>query len=450
MEKLNSDIIVALSTAVAKSAIAVVRISGKGSRKLTDNFFVSVSAKKVAEVPGYTAMFGKFMDNGTEIDEGIVLAFHEPYSYTGEEMAELYCHGNVEIAQKLISLAINYGARPATQGEFTRRAFENGKMDLSEAEAVAELINAEGEGAIRAAFNRKNGAVSKKINKICDELSEINAKLSVWSDYPEETDSPVITKESLKKELLKEKEQLEQLSKSFKTGDLLQRGITVAIAGKPNVGKSTLLNALVGEEKAIVTNIAGTTRDIVEAQTQIGKIPIRLLDTAGIHETENIIEKIGVDKAQNAIKGADLTLLLLDGSIPETKEDLNLMEEVKKGPHIIVSNKSDLPGKIKTDSLAISAKENRGLDELKEKILSVLGLSSFQDNVVLASERQHYCVLKANDALDEALITLNSGFTFDAVGIMIDSSLDALGELLGKNASDLTLEQVFSKFCVGK
>jgi len=447
------SVIVALSTPPAKAALAVIRMTGEGSRKIGDKVFIAKSKKLLKSVPGYTGLYGDFICDGEICDEGIALAFSEPKSYTGEEMVEFYCHGNPEIAQKIIEAAIKAGAKPAAHGEFTRRAFENGKLDLSEAEAVAELIEAEGEGARRAALGRRNGLLSKRINEVLDILSYLTAELSVWSDYPEETDAPDMTKEKLIDKLSQAKEILDELAKTHKCGKYIQKGISIAIVGKPNVGKSTLLNALVGENKAIVTDIAGTTRDIVEAQTVIGTIPVRILDTAGIRETNDTIEKIGVDRAKQALENCDLAIFLFDKSEKITNEEINIYEEVKKGPHIIVMNKNDLSNNENTyfkEYLEISAKENIGIDILENKILEKLGISLYQDNALIASERQYDCTVRAIKAIDEALEATKEGQTFDAVGILIDEALEALGDLLGKNASELTLEQVFSHFCVGK
>jgi len=445
--------IVALSTPAAVGAIAVVRLSGDRAIDIADKVFKSASGKSLAQLSGYRAAYGGFYDKDEQIDEGIALVLRAPKSYTGEDMAELYCHGSVIIAKRIISACIAAGAVYASQGEFTRRAFENGKLDLSQAEAVAELISAEGEGARRAALARRNGAVTRVTEEVCDSLAFLAAELSVWSDYPEETDAPVLTEDELIEAFSDASKKLKKLADSHRTGKFLQDGVTAAIVGRPNVGKSTLLNRLTGEEKAIVTDIAGTTRDVLEARAQIGALTLKFLDTAGIRSTDDTVEMIGVERAKKAMESADIVLLVLDSSQPLSDEDNELLKEVKNRPHIIIENKSDIACRepvMSGDPVAISAKNGEGTEALSKRIEEVLGLTLNQNDGLIASERQYGCVLRAIKALEEAEAAVRAKITFDAAGILLDDALDALGELSGRSASVLTLEQVFSKFCVGK
>jgi tRNA modification GTPase len=446
--------IAALGTPPAKSAIAVVRLSGADALGVAGRVFRARSGKTLDRIAGYTALYGDFFDGGELLDDGVAMVYRAPKSYTGEDMVELSCHGNPLVAQKLVSACIAAGAAPAANGEFTRRAFENGKIGLAEAEAVAELIEAESEGARRAALTRKSGALTRETDAVCEMLSLLTAKLAVWSDYPEETDAPEITAEELEAALREAIAPLRALAASHRAGEYLQNGVTAAIVGRPNVGKSTLLNRLAGQERAIVTDVAGTTRDVVEAAAAIGSFPLRLLDTAGIRETDDPVEQIGVNRAKEAAETADLVLLVLDSSQALCAEDFELLQRTANRPRVIVANKDDLPGVqpsgVTGEVVSISAKNGAGFDALGDAILRALGVTLSQDHAMIASERQYGCVLRAIDALEGAAAAVAAGMTFDAAGIAIDDALDALGELTGRTATDMTLAQVFEKFCVGK
>ena len=446
--------IAAVSTPAARGAIAVVRLSGEEAFAVADRVFRAKSGKRLSEIPGYTALYGEFFEGETLLDDGVALVYRAPKSFTGEDMVELSCHGNPEIASRLAAACVAAGASPAAHGEFSLRAFLNGKIDLTEAEGIAELIEAESEGARRAALSRKNGSISREIFAVRDELSLLAASLSVWSDYPEETDAPDLTREGMLDAVTAAAERLTSLENGHRAGKFLQTGVTAAIIGRPNVGKSTLLNRLAGEERSIVTAAAGTTRDIVEAKTSIGSLPLRLLDTAGIRETADEVERIGVSRAKEAMRACDLTLAVFDLSRPFTEEDAALLAEAKNAPLVAVLNKADLPQTefppLGCESVRISAKDGSGLAALGDAILRALGTTGGQSGALIASERQYACVLRAKDALLQAREALSGGVTLDAAGILVDDALDALGELTGETASDLTLREVFSRFCVGK
>ena len=451
---IDAPTIAALSTPAAPGAIAVIRLSGDDAVRIASQVFVPHSGKPLTEYKGYTAAYGDFVVGGETIDDGVALVFRAPKSYTGEEMAELSCHGSMRIAARILAACAAAGARPAAAGEFTRRAFENGKLDLAQAEAVAELISAESEGAARAALSRKNGALSKSVDGIAERLAYAAAQLAVWSDYPEEEDAPAVTHETLAAEIREARTALTSLLAGHRAGELLQHGVTAAIVGSPNVGKSTLMNLLSGEETSIVTEIAGTTRDVVEARTSVGAVALRLLDTAGIRETDDAVERIGVDRARAALKQADLVLLVLDRSRSLSQEDRALLDAVQDRPHLVVLNKSDLVSENFQHEICgdveISAATGEGVDALHRAISERLGLNLTQDGCLIASQRQYDCLLRCDAALAEAQSALGARVTLDAVGVLLDSAVAPLAELTGQSVSDAVLEQVFSHFCVGK
>ncbi|MEG1849475.1 MAG: tRNA uridine-5-carboxymethylaminomethyl(34) synthesis GTPase MnmE [Oscillospiraceae bacterium] len=454
MEHAESSTIVALSTPAASGALAVIRLSGPRAIELAQAVFSAKSGRPLAEMAGYTAAYGDFIAEGEPIDDGVVLLYHAPKSYTGEEMAELSCHGSMRIVSRLLGACVAAGARPAAAGEFTRRAFLNGKLDLASAEAVAELIAADSEGAARAALGRRRGALSEKVDAITDRLAFEGAQLAVWSDYPEEEDAPVVTAESLGAALRAAGAALQQLLDGYRVGALVQRGIAAAIVGSPNVGKSTLMNLLAGGECSIVTEIAGTTRDVVEAHTTLGGVALRLLDTAGIRDTEDRVERLGVERARAALAAADLVVLVLDRSRPLDSNDRALLASLKNRPHVVALNKTDLPSAIlippEEEWVEISAATGEGAQALTDAIAARLGLNLTQDACLIASARQHDCLCRAAAALDAATAALETGITLDAVGVLLEDAVAPLAELTGRTASEAVLEQVFSKFCVGK
>lgn len=446
--------IVALSTPPAHSAIAVVRLSGVDAITVADKIFRPFYAQNLQSLPGYHAAYGEIISDGNLVDEVVALVYRAPKSYTGENMVELSCHGNPLIAARIVSACIAVGAAPAGAGEFTKRAFENGKLDLSQAEAIAELIEAESDLAANAAQQRRTGDLGRRIQDLCDRLSFAAAQLAVWSDYPEEEDSPAVTREGLIEIFESVLRELQMLSNQYNTGKFIQKGIKVAIAGSPNVGKSTLINFLSGSERAIVTNIAGTTRDVIEAPAELDGITIHLLDTAGIHETNDEIERIGIRRAMDAIETSDLVLYLLDCSKPVTNEDKMLLKQINMKPNLVVLNKNDLRNDsfqhlVQAD-VEISALTGEGIENLKTAIKNALGITLTQDGFFIASQRQFDCVLRAEKALSEAIFHLKSGVTLDVVGILIEDAISPLAELTGRTASQTVIEQVFSKFCVGK
>lgn len=452
------DTIVALSTPEGRGAVAVVRLSGPDALAVAGAVFRAKSGKPPTKMTGYTAAYGRFFFGEEPIDEGVALVFRAPKSYTGEDMAELTCHGNPLLARRLVAACVAAGASPAGGGEFTRRAFENGKLDLSAAEAVAELIAAESAAAARAALERREGAVSRAVDALRDALVGEAARLAVWSDYPEEEDAPAVTPGGLRAALAAAQSELKRLISGHRAARMTQQGVSVAIVGSPNVGKSTLMNLLAGEGRSIVTDVAGTTRDVVEGTALLPPegIALRLLDTAGIRETDDVVEKIGVSRAREALEYADVALLVLDGSRPLGADDDKLLEDLRRReggrPVVVALNKSDLPPVLFPRDVGrcveISAATGEGGTALRDALRDALRLGS--GGGLVASQRQFDCLLRSSAALGEAVRALDAGVTLDAVGVLLDESVAPLAELTGRSAAETVIDKVFSSFCVGK
>lgn len=458
------DIIAAISTPQGVGGIGVIRISGSNSLSVTDKIFVPYSMKKdgvksLSDMKGYTAKYGKITDSGEFIDDAVVLVFRAPHSYTGEDVVEISCHGGMYITRRVLRLVLENGALPAEPGEFTKRAFLNGKMDLSQAEAVMDLISAKGERANKIAFSMREGSSGKKIGKIKEILLDILARLSVWSDYPEDGDIPQIDSKMLKKSLFEVKSQISDMIKGYDACKILKEGVKTAIIGRPNVGKSTLMNCLSGHEKSIVTNIPGTTRDVIEESVMLGDIPLLLIDTAGIRETDDIIEKIGVKKSREYMDISDITLLVLDSSSELSDEDRNLLKSCDKSKTIIILNKCDLKKMIDTNELLtfsdkiveLSAINGSGTEKLKEIIENMIGISEIEpSDVVISSERQLNSLKKVKEIIEKSIEETNFGMTLDAITVLLQDAMEILMNFTGENASEEIVNRVFEKFCVGK
>lgn len=450
--------IAAISTAQGQGGIGVIRISGEEAVTVADKVFVCASGKRLADLKGYNAAFGYVEKNGEKIDEAVALVFLAPHSYTGENVVEISCHGGLFITKEVLRTVIEAGAKPAQAGEFTKRAFLNGKIDLAEAESVMDIIGAKNIAAARAALVNKEGILSKKINGIKEELIDKAAHLAAWADYPEE-DIPEISYNQLMETVEHGLNELNSLLDGYDAGQVIKEGIDTVIAGKPNVGKSTLMNLLTGTQKSIVTEIPGTTRDIIEETVTLGNVVLRLSDTAGIRNTDNKVEKIGVEKAIQRLKTCGLVLAVFDSSMPLEKEDYKLIEDIKNVPSVAVINKSDLEKKIDSDYIEkntenvvyISAGNASGLQELESVIEKITGTNSFDPSQgVLSNERQRNSAFLAKKALEEAKNALEIGMTFDAVTISIEEAISELLELTGENVSDEIVGKVFHNFCVGK
>ena len=458
------DTIAAISTPQGVGGIGVIRISGSNSLSVADKIFVPYSMKKdgvksLSDMKGYTAKYGKITDSGEFIDDAVVLVFRAPHSYTGEDVVEISCHGGMYITRRVLRLVLENGALPAEPGEFTKIAFLNGKMDLSQAEAVMDLISAKGERANKIAFSMREGSSGKKIGKIKEILLDILARLSVWSDYPEDGDIPQIDSKMLKKSLFEVKSQISDMIKGYDACKILKEGVKTAIIGRPNVGKSTLMNCLSGHEKSIVTNIPGTTRDVIEESVMLGDIPLLLIDTAGIRETDDIIEKIGVKKSREYMDISDITLLVLDSSSALSDEDRNLLKSCDKSKTIIILNKCDLKKMIDTNELLtfsdkiveLSAINGSGTEKLKEIIENMIGISEIEpSDVVISSERQLNSLKKVKEIIEKSIEETNFGMTLDAITVLLQDAMEILMNFTGENASEEIVNRVFEKFCVGK
>ncbi len=450
--------IAAIATPNAAGGIGIIRISGEAAIDVAARCFRPVSGRKVSEMPGYTAAYGSFVDGETPLDDGVLLVYRAPKSYTGENVAELCCHGGLYVLQRVLNVVFSLGARPAEPGEFTKRAFLNGKMDLSQAESVMSVISAQGEEALSAARGALRGNVSKKIEAVCGSLVSAAAALAAWADYPDE-DIPAVENEALAAALADCRDSLRKLLRDYENGKIISEGVRTVICGKPNVGKSTLMNLLSGCPRSIVTPIAGTTRDVVEDTVRLGGLLLRLSDTAGLRETEDPVEKIGVSAARERLADASLALAVFDLSCPLTAEDEALLQACEQKTAVAVINKSDLPavwdiGEVKKRiprAVVISAKDPESLDRLRtvlEETLGVAGMDFSQE--ILTSARQRNCVAEALDCVEDALRALKNGVTVDAVSVDVDCAVDRLLALTGKRASEEVVDEVFRSFCVGK
>ncbi len=442
--------IAAVSTAPQAGGIAIIRISGPDAEKIGDKIFEG--KESLFSVQSHLMQYGKVFDKkGQLIDKALCVVMRAPRSFTGEDTVEIHVHGGKVVAQKVLESAIDKGAELAMAGEFTKRAFLNGKMDLTEAEAVADIINSETDRALYAAANQLDGKLSGEINRIRNLLLNVSARLNVSADYPEE-DIDFKESEFFKEELLKVKQELSKLLKTAADGKIIRDGVSCALIGRPNTGKSSLMNALLGEKRVIVTDVAGTTRDIVEERINIDGVMFVLSDTAGIREGEGEAEKIGIALSEEKMQKADICILVLDGS-NITDEDTDLIEKTKDKKRIILLNKCDkaMP---KTDiaGIRISAKTGEGLEKLKSELVSMSALSSLTESekVRITNLRQEEAVKRALEQTSLALETLENGFPPDLAAIDVENAAASLGEIIGMTVSDEIIDKIFSEFCLGK
>ena len=450
--------IAAISTGRAPGGIGVVRISGENAIEIGDKIFSSFNNKKLCELDGYSALYGKAIDKNGSIDNVVALLFRAPKSYTGEDVVEISCHGGLFVTDKVLKAVFEAGAVPAEAGEFTKRAFLNGKMDLTSAESVMNIISAQGEQAEKIALGVLEGRLFKEIKKITDKLVYDMALLSAWVDYPYE-EIEDLSENNLKEHIYESISSLEKLINDFGKGQIIMEGVDTAIVGCPNVGKSTLMNLLSGTEKSIVTEIAGTTRDVVEDTVNVGGITLRLADTAGVRETDDIVESIGVDRAVKRLETAELVLAVFDASRELNEQDKRLIELCKGKKAIGIVNKIDTDknyqnGEIEKNfpqTVFISAKTGEGKAELSKAIEELLGTADFDTSATaIVNERQCDCCKKALDALRDADNALMLGMTMDAVTVCLDSAVENLMILTGEKATELVVNEIFAQFCVGK
>lgn len=449
----------AIATPAAVGGISAVRISGEQAFEIAGKVFKPFYPKiEVKEMKGYTAAYGKIFDGGERLDDGVLLVYRAPHSYTGEDVCEIFCHGGIYVTQRVLTACLKSGAEPAAAGEFTKRALLNGKMSLTQAEAVADIISAQGQQLLSCSNAQREGALYRRAEAVSDKIMEVSAQISAWIDYPDD-DTPVVTPEWLSEKLSDVENDLSELLSEYDTGRLIREGISCVIVGKPNVGKSTIMNSLSGRQRSIVSSVAGTTRDIVEETVNLNGAVCLLSDCAGIHETDDEIEKIGVEIMLKRLENADVVLAVFDGSKELSDEDLRLIEHIGSKNVIPVVNKSDLEIKLDLNAVesrlgkaaVISAKEGKAAEIIGKEITSRLKLDRFDGNAgFLANERQRACVIRAEEHVRASLSAVTAGITADAVGVELEAALDAVYELSGKKAGDEVIAEVFKRFCVGK
>lgn len=448
--------IAAIATATGDSALGVIRISGEDAFLVADKVFFAFSGEKLSSLKGYRAAYGEVKDGDTVLDDAVALVFRAPHSYTGEDTVEITLHGGRLMLKTVLRLILKNGADLAAAGEFTKRAFLNGKTDLTKAESIMGLISANSEAELRLSRGVHNGKISAKIARIVDELVSADASIAAFSDYPEE-DIEGLNEENFTKMLSIAKQDLTEMLSTYDAGRVLREGIDTAIVGKPNVGKSTLMNMLSGSDRSIVTAVAGTTRDVIEETVTVGEVVLRLADTAGIHNTDDTVESIGVERAKQRISTAQLVLAVFDCTSGIEADDIALLEMLRRENTIIILNKTDIANEISHAAfegfkvVSTSAKEGNGYDKLVGAIAEISGVANLNaESVVLINERQRACAEKALDGVSEALAALETGCTMDAVGVCVDDALAALFELTGKRVTNEVTDEIFKKFCVGK
>jgi tRNA modification GTPase trmE len=452
------DTIAAISTPKGEGGIGIIRISGDKSFEILSKIFNTKNPNK--DLGFYKFNYGFIHDKGKIIDEVMIVRMKAPKTYTCEDVVEINCHGGYFVTEKVLELVLKNGARHAEKGEFTKRAFMNGRIDLSQAEAVMDLIHGKTEKSISLSLDQLRGDLKNKINNFKKSLLDVTAHVNVVLDYPEEgIDDPL--PENLRKNLEKVYEEANLLIESYDKGKKIKEGIKTVIVGKPNVGKSTLLNSLLREERAIVTHIPGTTRDIIEEIINIKGIPLVLTDTAGIRKTDDIVENIGVEKSKQLIEKADLILLVLDASEKLEKEDMEVIEKIKENNKktIVLLNKIDLERKLDLSSynleniVEISAKDNIGIEEMEDKIYSYIveeDVENTSEKLIITNIRHKTALEKTKEAVKNIFETIDTGMPMDLISVDLKEALDSLSEITGEISSEDILEHIFGNFCVGK
>lgn len=465
----QTDTIAAIATAMTPSGIGIIRISGDEAVSITDRIFEAAGKRKLKDLPSHTIHYGHIKDGEDVIDEVMILLMRAPKSYTREDTVEIDCHGGVYVMKRILETVIKYGARPAEPGEFTKRAFLNGRIDLSQAESVIDVIHAKNEFALKSSMNQLSGALSDEVKELRGQVLHEIAFIESALDDPEHISLEGYPQE-LEQKVTFIHSRIETLLKNSENGRILKEGISTVIVGKPNAGKSSLLNTLVGEERAIVTDIAGTTRDVLEEQMNLNGIILNIIDTAGIRSTDDVVEKIGVDKARKYLKDADLVIYVVDTSTPLDENDFEIIGLLKDRKAIILLNKSDLSPLItKTEMkeavekqngrseepirmISISAKEQTGIDKLQQAVQEMFfsGEVTFNDQVMITNIRQKASLQEALSGLELVLQSVRDGMPEDFYSIDLMNTYEALGSIIGEAVEDDLVNEIFSKFCMGK
>jgi len=449
------DTICAISTTLGVGAISIVRVSGSEAIEIVNKIF---TGKDLTKVDSHTIHYGFIKDNNELIDEVLLSVMLAPKTYTTEDTVEINCHGGISTTNKILEILLAKGCRLAEPGEFTKRAFLNGRIDLIKAESVGDLISSETEKSRKLSLNGVTGSITDMINEIRKKLVAISANIEVNIDYPEYEDAEVLTNTIVKPRIEEIKKELEKLLQESRNGKIIKQGIDVAIIGKPNVGKSSLLNTLLEEEKAIVTNVAGTTRDIVEGKFVLNGIMLNLIDTAGIRETEDLVEKIGVNKSKEISEKAELIILVLDNSKHITEEEINLINKLKGKNLIVYVKKNDLKKKLEINKINCknivegNTKNSKNVNSLKDKIVELFNLEQLENGNMnyLSNSRQISLVKKAIDSLNNCLEQIENNIEIDLLAIDIKECFDLLGEIIGTTYKEELVDEIFANFCLGK
>ena len=455
------DTIAAIATAPGEGGIGIIRISGDKSLQVAQSIFKSKSGKMIKDYNTRTLIYGKIVDGEKVIDEALVAYMKGPNSYTAEDVIEINCHGGFISVKKILELILSKGVRLADAGEFTKRAFLNGRIDLSQAEAIIDVIKSKTDMAHEVAQSQLEGSLAKKIKDLRMNVTEVLAHLEVSIDFAEE-DVEEITYQTLEEKAIELRNEIKKLYDTAESGKILRDGLKTVIVGKPNVGKSSLLNSILGENRAIVTDIAGTTRDVIEEFVNIKGIPLKIVDTAGIRETEDIVEKIGVEKSRESFSTADLVIMVLDASRKLSEEDMEILENLKNKKTIVLLNKMDLEPKIELekvkefvnseDIIEISALKHQGIEQLQDKIESMVYHGSVKNssNLMITNSRHKDALFKAYESINDAINAIDQRMPYDFIEVDFKNIWDYLGYINGDTVREDLLDTIFANFCIGK
>lgn len=460
---MDNNTIAAIATAPGEAGIGIVRMSGKKALEIADKIFKGKRVEKLSQGEERKLIYGHIIDpkNDKVIDEVLGVYMRGPYTYTKEDIVEINCHGGIIPVRRILEVILENGARLAEPGEFTKRAFLNGRVDLAQAESVMDLISAKTDLSYDISLNQLEGQLSKEINEIRNKLLSMLAHIEASIDFPED-DVEDITYDTLEKEGIEVLTRIEQLLNTVNTGKILREGLKTVILGKPNVGKSSLLNTVLRENRAIVTDVPGTTRDIIEEYVNIRGIPLKIIDTAGIRETEDVVEKIGVERAMELTNKADLIIAVFDASRDLTKDDLNVIEYIRNRKAIVLLNKTDLPRKIAEKDIKkilpdkkvikTSMTEKIGVDELEETLRDMFfkGEVSIADNIIVTNVRHRDLLIKAKKNIEEALESITMGLTIECIEVDLKNCWHNLGEITGDTITEDIIDKIFQEFCIGK